>query len=151
MARSKNAGEQGNADMSIIGAQMKVVGDLKTDGTVRIEGHVEGDVEAGKAVVLGQEGEIHGDIRTEDSVISGRVRGSVTAGSRLEVQATARIDGEVQARRMQFEEGALLNGTVRMGELELEAQEPSPAPAAERSVPGPEAAPEQSREGGGPR
>lgn len=119
MARSDQAGSGGNTDMSVIGPRMKVVGDLTTEGTIRIEGHVQGDVEAGKAVVVGKQGEIQGDIRTQDSVVSGRVRGSVTAASRLEVQATAQIDGEVHARRLQLEEGALLNGTIRMGEVDL--------------------------------
>lgn len=136
MARSAN--DEGNgADMSIIGPRMKVVGDLFTEGTVRVEGRVEGNVEAGKAVVVGKEGEIEGDIRTEDSIVSGRIRGSVTAASRLEVQATARIDGEVHARRLQLEEGAMLNGTVRMGEVELAPEEkPSPRTPSEEAAEG---------------
>jgi cytoskeletal protein CcmA (bactofilin family) len=38
------------------------------------------------------------------------------AESRLELQATCHIEGEIQTRRMQLEEGAVLNGTVTMGE-----------------------------------
>lgn len=123
MGLTKNSSsDERDADISIIGPGMKVVGDLLTEGTVRIEGRIEGNVQAGKAVVVGTEGEIQGDIRTEDSVISGRVRGSVTAASRLEVQAAARIDGELHARRLQLEEGAVVNGTVRMGEVQLEPE-----------------------------
>ncbi len=102
--------------ISIIGPGMKVVGDCETDGTIRIEGVVEGSVRAGKAVVVGRDGRVHGDITTQDAVISGSVVGTVNAESRLELQATARIDGEIRARRMQLEEGAILNGTVQMGE-----------------------------------
>lgn len=101
--------------ISIIGPGMKVVGDCETDGTIRIEGYVEGAVRAGKAVVVGKDGRVKGDITTQDAVISGAVQGTVSAESRLELQATARIDGEIRARRMQLEEGALLNGTVQMG------------------------------------
>lgn len=115
----------GGTDISIIGPRMKVVGDLSTQGTVRVEGRVEGDVEAGKAVVVGKGGEIHGDVRTQDCVVSGRITGSLIAGSRLEVQATAQVDGEVHARRLQLEEGALLNGTVKMGEVDVEARKRS--------------------------
>lgn len=122
MAPSKTGREGGGSDdISIIGPEMKVQGDLVTDGTVRVEGRIEGNVEAGKAVVVGRGGEVHGDVRTQDAVVSGRVLGGLTAASRLEVQATARIDGEVHARRLQLEEGAMLNGTVRMGEIELES------------------------------
>lgn len=116
LARDRsNAGAPMEAVISIIGPGMKVVGDCETDGTIRIEGTVEGSVKAGKAVVVGKEGRIVGDVTTQDAVISGTVKGTIVAESRLELQATARIDGEIRARRMQLEEGALLNGTVQMG------------------------------------
>ena len=95
---------------------MKIVGDCITDGTVRVEGRVEGSVKAGKAVVIGKDGIVHGNIDTQDAVISGTIEGTVNAESRLELQATCRIEGEVYARRMQLEEGAILNGHVHMGE-----------------------------------
>ena len=102
--------------ISIVGPGMKVVGDCESDGTIRIDGRVEGSVSAKKAVVVGKTGVVEGTIVTQDAVISGRVQGSLTAQSRLEIQATSRIDGDVHARRMKLEEGATLNGTVAMGE-----------------------------------
>jgi cytoskeletal protein CcmA (bactofilin family) len=108
--------------ISIIGPGMTVIGECQTDGTIRIEGRVEGIVRAGKAVVVGRDGAVDGDVITQDAVISGRVNGTLIAESRLELQATCRIDGEVRARRMQLEEGALLNGRVQMGENFRDAQ-----------------------------
>jgi cytoskeletal protein CcmA (bactofilin family) len=75
-------------------------------------------VRAGKAVVVGKDGLIDGDVTTQDAVVSGCVLGTLIADSRLELQATSRIEGEVRARRMQLEEGAILNGTVTMGSQE---------------------------------
>lgn len=116
MARERdNRAGAPDSVISIIGPGMTIVGDCETDGTVRIEGAVEGSVKAGKAVVIGKEGLVAGDIITQDAVISGRVEGKLVAASRLELQATCRIDGEVQTRRMQLEEGAVLNGNVLMG------------------------------------
>ena len=62
-------------------------------------------------------------------MISGRVEGTVVAASRLELQATSHIDGEVHTRRMQLEEGAVLNGTVHMGQDLPQASRTSSAPA----------------------
>lgn len=123
MARDRNGTASPDSAISIIAAGMKVVGDCETDGTLRIEGTVEGTVRAGKAVVIGREGLVDGHVHTQDAVVSGRVTGTVTAESRLEVQATARIDGEVRALRMQFEEGAELNGTLTMGQQVQSAPE----------------------------
>jgi cytoskeletal protein CcmA (bactofilin family) len=107
------------AVISIIGPGMTIVGDCFTDGTVRVEGTVEGSVKAGKAVVIGKQGLVKGNVTTQDAVISGRVEGLLIAASRLELQATCHIEGEVHTRRMQLEEGAVLNGSVQMGAEEV--------------------------------
>jgi cytoskeletal protein CcmA (bactofilin family) len=104
---------------------MKVVGDCDADGAIRVEGTVQGNIRAGKAVVVGKGGVVHGDIFTQDAVIAGKVKGVVRAESRLEIQATSRLEGEVIASRMQLEEGAMLNGTVQMGKVAAAAP-PSP-------------------------
>lgn len=114
MARDNIATPQDSV-ISIIGPGMTIVGDCETDGTIRIEGSVQGSVKAGKAVVIGKQGVVTGDIMTQDAVISGRVDGTLVAASRLELQATCHIEGQVHTRRMQLEEGAVLNGTVNMG------------------------------------
>ena len=116
MARDRSTPTHQDTVISIIGPGMTVVGDCDTDGTLRIEGRVEGTIRAGKAVVVGKDGEVAGNIFTQDAVLAGRITGTIHAASRLEVQATARIDAEVRARRMQLEEGAELNGTLSMGE-----------------------------------
>jgi len=115
MAR-ESTGAPPESVISIIGPGMKVVGDCHTDGTIRVEGTVEGSVNAAKAVVVGKQGVVRGTVETQDAVISGRVEGNLIAESRLELQATCHIEGEVRTRRMQLEEGAVLNGTVEMGD-----------------------------------
>lgn len=118
MARDRTTQVNGqDTVISIIGPGMRVIGDCETEGSVRIEGEVKGAVRAGKAVVIGRDGVVHGDVHTQDAVVSGTVTGSVVAVSRLELQATSRIDGDIQARRLQLEEGAVLNGTVQMKEV----------------------------------
>lgn len=116
MARDRETGGSPPEQViSIIGPGMKITGDCDTDGAVRIEGTVQGNIRAGKAVVVGKDGLVEGDIFTQDAVISGRVKGSLRAESRLEVQASSRVEGEISAGRMQVEEGSLINGSVKIG------------------------------------
>jgi cytoskeletal protein CcmA (bactofilin family) len=124
MAR-ENEGPQPKGDnvISIIGPGMRVVGDCETDGTLRIEGVVEGTVRAAKAVVIGKDGMVKGDVVTQDAIIGGRVNGAVVAESRLELQATCLIEGEIRARRIKLDEGGRVNGTVQTGEI----KQPAPA------------------------
>lgn len=125
----------GESAISIIGPGMHVEGDLVTDGTVRIEGRIHGTVRAGKAVVLGKEGEVVGDVFTQDAVIGGRVRGTLVAESRLELQGTSVVEGQIRARaeHLQLQEGARFNGQIQMidaedgGMLALPAELPQAA------------------------
>lgn len=121
----------GEGAISIIGPGMRIEGDMETDGTVRIEGTVTGTIRAGKAVVLGQTGEVSGDIFTRDAVIGGRVKGRLVADSRLELQASCNVEGEIRARasHLQLEEGANFNGQIQM----IEGEEASPVAAARAS------------------
>src|SRR5687768_15889008 len=92
------AATAGATSMSIIGPGMTIVGDLTTDGKVRVEGRIQGTVRAGKEVIIGKGGEVHGDIVTEQAVVGGIVRGSISAENRLELQASCDIEGMIRAR-----------------------------------------------------
>ena len=136
-ARERGAGalRMGNAEnaISIIGPGMHIEGDIVTDGTVRVEGRIKGTVRAGKAVVLGKEAEVVGDIITQDAVIGGRVTGTVVAESRLELQSTCVVDGSVRARaeHLQLEEGARFNGQIEM--IDGRDNDAAPGPGAEKT------------------
>ena len=101
--------------VSIIGPGMKVVGDCSSDGTIRVEGRVEGSVAASKSVVVGKDGMVKGDISTQDAIIAGKVSGSVSAESRIELQATCRVQGDIRSRRVKLDEGGQVDGQLHMG------------------------------------
>ena len=101
--------------VSIIGPGMKVVGDCSSDGTIRVEGRVDGSVVASKSVVVGKDGMVKGDISTQDAIIAGKVSGSVSAESRIELQATCRVQGDIRSRRVKLDEGGQVDGQLHMG------------------------------------
>ncbi len=135
MARDKQTAEAPReAAISIIGPGMRVIGDCETEGTLRIEGTVEGKVRAGKAVVIGKDGVVEGDVFTQDAVVGGRVNGTILAESRLELQATCLIEGEVRARRIKLDEGGRVNGQIQTGNVQVP---PATAPRLEPGGPRP--------------
>lgn len=109
-------GPEGEAGLSIIGAGMRVVGDINADGVVKIEGTVVGTVRAGRQVLVGKGGEVEGDVISREAIIGGEVRGSVRADERVEIQATSVIHGDIAAKRLLVQEGGEINGVVRMGD-----------------------------------
>lgn len=129
--------DQGDRDasdvVSIVGPGMTVEGDCSTEGTVRVEGRVEGTIRAAKAVVVGEDAEVVGDIRTQDAVVAGRVEGTIVAESRLELKASSRVEGDIHCRRVTLEEGGYVEGRLAMGETgpsREEARSPQPSPSA---------------------
>ena len=117
MAKQDQAAQAREGVISIIGPGMRITGDCDTEGTIRIEGTVEGQVRAGKGVVVGKDGAVIGDITTADAIIGGRVSGTVIAESRLELQATCTVEGEIRAKRVKLDEGGKVMGKISVGEV----------------------------------
>lgn len=119
MTKTRNGREAGPREVgdvvSIIGPGMKIVGDCSSDGTIRVEGHVEGAVKASKSVVVGKDGVVLGDIITQDAIVAGRVNGSVKADSRVELQSSCRVEGDIRSRRIKLDEGGQVDGQLHMG------------------------------------
>ncbi len=111
--------------ISLVGVGMTMEGDSETDGSLRIEGTIRGNVRAGKSLVIGKDGLIEGNIYIQEAVIAGRVLGAVYAESYLELQATSEISGEIQAGRMHVEDGAALKGQVAVGERAVKSADGS--------------------------
>lgn len=124
----KKKGREAEDVVSIVGPGMTITGDCETEGTLRVEGKVEGTIRSGKAVVIGEEGEVVGDIHTQDAVVAGRVEGSIQADSRIELKASARIEGDVRCRRVKLEEGGFVDGRIDMGGSETRKGGPVGSP-----------------------
>lgn len=122
--RSDQPKELGDV-VSIIGPGMRIVGDCSSDGTIRVEGKVEGSVNAGKSVVVGKDGIVKGNISTQDAIVAGTVDGSVTAESRVELQATCRVQGDIRSRRVKLDEGGQVDGQLHMGASATDSKSPS--------------------------
>jgi len=111
---SRSAAPTGEGTLSIIAAGMKITGDVDTDGVVKIEGRVEGAIRAGRQVLIGRQGEVHGDITTREAVIGGRVQGSIAASERIEIQETSVVTGDISTKAIAVVEGGTINGHVRI-------------------------------------
>lgn len=101
--------------VSVIGPGMEIVGDIKCDGTVRVEGKVKGSIKATKSVVIGKGGRVAGDIETQDVVVAGTVDGTVVGASRVELQETCKVQGDIRSRRVKLDEGGRVEGRLHMG------------------------------------
>ena len=103
------------AGLSVIAAGMAVHGSLDSNGTVKIEGSVQGDVTTRAQALVDRGGIVEGDVSADEVVVGGTITGAVRAQARVEIQSGAVVEGDVTTRRILVAEGATLNGLVRMG------------------------------------
>jgi len=108
-------GSDGESGLSIIGAGMRVEGDITADGVVKVEGAIVGTVRATRQVLVAKGGLVEGDILSREAIIGGEVRGGIQAGERVELQATSVVHGDITTRRLFVQEGGEINGVLRMG------------------------------------
>lgn len=112
--RSGGASEGAPQTLSILARGMCVIGELRSDGVVKIEGKVEGSVRAKGQVLVVKGGVVEGDIFTREAVVGGEVRGAIFADERVELQTSSKIDGDVTTPQIIIQEGGEINGNVRM-------------------------------------
>lgn len=94
---------------TIIGMESTVRGELAITGTVRIDGTIEGDIDA-DFVVVGESGRILGNIRSRGTVVGGRVEGNIDSSETVELKGSARVFGEIRTAKLVMSEGALFDG-----------------------------------------
>jgi cytoskeletal protein CcmA (bactofilin family) len=136
---SPSPGPADSKPETIIGPTTSIHGDLKADGAVRVDGLVEGTIEAAGNVIIGQTGRVTASIQGQNVLIAGVVRGNVTAAQRLEIVATGKVWGDITVRALLIEEGGLFRGQSIMRDESVPEALPEPArldPGSER-VPAP--------------
>ncbi|MGD2134891.1 MAG: polymer-forming cytoskeletal protein [Gemmatimonadales bacterium] len=114
--RSHDGSARGEANLSIIATGMRIVGELASDGVVKVEGSVEGTIKTEREVLVAKGGTIEGDLYTREAIIGGRVRGSIFADERVEVQQGSIVEGDISTKKLVVQEGGEVNGHVRMGD-----------------------------------
>jgi cytoskeletal protein CcmA (bactofilin family) len=102
--------------VSVIGAGLKITGDVESSGVIKVEGTVEGNIRGARQLLLGKGGTIRGDLHANEIVLAGTVVGTVTASDRVEIQGSSAVHGDIYTKSIVVLEGAVINGTVRMGE-----------------------------------
>ena len=93
---------------SIISANLKIVGNLVSDGDVQVDGLIEGDVNS-RSLMVSENASIHGEVEAETVRIHGTVPGQIKA-TNVALGPTARVLGDVIHTNLVIESGAFLEG-----------------------------------------
>jgi cytoskeletal protein CcmA (bactofilin family) len=116
---TKHPGESGgrraeSAGLTIIAGGTTVVGDVESEGVVKIEGEVRGSVRAAGQILIAKGGIVRGDVVTREAVIGGEIEGAVRAEERVEIQSGAVVNGDILTQRILVADGGKVNGQLSM-------------------------------------
>ncbi len=98
---------------TIVGAESHFQGTIRSKGSIRIDGRVEGGVSA-DSVYVGEGGEIQGDITAKTIIVGGKVTGNIIASSTLELQLKCQVYGDLRTAQLIISEGAVFEGNCVM-------------------------------------
>jgi cytoskeletal protein CcmA (bactofilin family) len=100
--------QNGTATQSVIDAWLTINGNLESEGDVRVEGQINGDIRCAHLVV-GRDATLSGDIIAEEVVVRGKVKGSIRA-NRVILQDSARVESDIYHKTLCVDEGACFDG-----------------------------------------
>ena len=106
-----------------------VKGNMQSEDSIRVDGHITGDLISKAKIIVGDNGHIGGALSGSDVTVQGFVNGDIIATGFLQVSSLAKIYGKIYAKEISIDKGAELNGKVNVGkEVDIpEASKSSPS------------------------
>ena len=91
-----------------------VRGNIKAEEDFRIDGKLEGNIECTGKVVVGPQAEVIGNIQCQNTDLMGVIMGNITIYETACLKASVQFTGEIEAKYIDIEAGAIFNGTCKM-------------------------------------
>lgn len=107
------AAAPGGGKSAVLGATIRIKGDISGEENLLIEGNVEGSVSlASHELTIGKSGKVHANITARNIRIDGEVNGDITGKEKVVLSSTSNIKGTIVTPKMTLEEGARFKGTI---------------------------------------
>lgn len=102
--------------INLIAKGTRITGDIVSDGDLRVDGEISGNLETKGRLVIGASGRIDGEIRCKSSEISGTHKGKLFVSELLSLKASSNVSGEIVTGKLSIEPGAYFAGTCTMSD-----------------------------------
>ena len=109
--KDKWHGLTSESGFTILGKGAKFKGTLSFEGTVRIDGSVEGEVHTKGTVIIGDQAVIEGDVQADTVISGGRITGNIIASEKVQLLAPGSLVGTIKTPLLSLEEGVSFSGS----------------------------------------
>lgn len=106
---------QATTTFSVIGTGTVINGNIKTEGSIRVDGKIVGNVVTQADAAVGLSGVVEGSVDARNITIAGKVLGTLTAAQKLVLESRSVIRGDLRTARLVVDEGAVFDGRSTMG------------------------------------
>ena len=117
---------------SVIGADVEIIGTVKSNGSIRLDGKLEGELQCGGNAILGKNAQVKGNVTATSVSIEGKINGNILAKDKIEMKATATVNGDIKSRRLSVEDGVTFVGRSEVNPNSPSVPAPAPAAGAPR-------------------
>lgn len=100
---------------TLLSKDTEIRGSVKSQGSIRIDGSVFGDVFSAKTVTIGATGTVDGNVTGDEIIVAGKIKGALTSRGRIALESSAQIEGDLNTGRLSIAEGAMFRGLSNMG------------------------------------
>jgi cytoskeletal protein CcmA (bactofilin family) len=100
---------------AVLSRGVSIKGSIKFENELVIDGEVEGNIQSGGMLTVGENARIQGDIRTRSVRVRGTVEGNIVVTERCELQAGSALHGDIKAPRLVVDENATFLGSAKVG------------------------------------
>lgn len=104
------------AATSVIDQGCDITGRLTFVGTLVLNGKFQGEMASSDVLVVAAQGELQANAEVGTAIIYGQVKGNIVARERVELQASARVVGDIESPVLMLEEGVAFDGQCKMKE-----------------------------------
>ncbi len=115
-------------DITIISNGVKIEGKVSSNGSIRLDGVINGDIISEGNVTIGDQGEVYGKVNGQSITIGGKVEGLINAKEKLMLESKADLKGDVFTKILVVEAGARFDGKSNMGDSRENTVSPSSNP-----------------------
>jgi len=113
MAKTYN--DAADQAINLIGKGTVITGEIKSEGDIRIDGELNGNISCNGRVVIGDTGRVTGEIICKNCEVAGFVKGKIKTEQLVNLKSTSTVLGEISTDKLSIEPGSVFSGNCTMG------------------------------------
>ena len=126
------------ATRNVLSTDVEIKGTVKFTNDLVVDGKIEGEIHSDGNLTIGENARIKAEVKTATIVVYGKVHGNLTASERIELKASAEVVGDIKAKVLSIEAGAIFVGKSTVGtpaNVPAAAQQPAKGAAGSPKAP----------------